>query len=71
MTGRTPNCELRPSDLLDMSPDDARESRFGDGDQVRVVSRYGFAVLPLRVNAAMARGSFLPRSTRRKFSSTR
>jgi formate dehydrogenase major subunit len=56
MTGRTPNSELRPSDLLDMSPDDARASGCGNGDQVRVVSRYGSAVLPVRVNAAIARG---------------
>ena len=56
MTGRTPNRELRPSDLLDMAPDDARENGFGDGDRVRVVSRYGDAVLPVRVNPATARG---------------
>ena len=56
MSGRTPNRELRPSDLLDMSPDDASENGFRDGDQVRVVSRYGSAVLPVRVNEAMMRG---------------
>lgn len=56
VNGRTPNCVLRPSDLLDMSPDDAREGGVGDGDQVRVVSRHGFAVLPVRVNVGIARG---------------
>jgi formate dehydrogenase major subunit len=56
MTARTPNRELRPSDVLDMSPGDARENRLREGEQVRVVSRYGSAVLPVRVNAAMAAG---------------
>jgi formate dehydrogenase major subunit len=56
MTGRTPNRELRPSDLLDMSPDDASENGFRDGEQVRVVSRYGSAVLPVHVDEAMVRG---------------
>jgi len=56
MTARTPNQELRPSDVLDMSQDDARESGFCDGERVRVVSRYGSAVLPLRVNATIGRG---------------
>ena len=56
MTGQTPNNELRSSDLLEISPFDAREAGFGDGDRARVVSRYGSAVLPVHVNAAMARG---------------
>jgi formate dehydrogenase major subunit len=56
MTARTPNRDLRPSDVLDMSPGDATENGFHDGEQVRVVSRYGSAVLPVRVNAAMAGG---------------
>ena len=56
MTSRTPNNELRPSDLLEMSPFDAREKEFNDGDRARVVSRYGSAVLPVRVNAVIARG---------------
>jgi formate dehydrogenase major subunit len=56
MTGRTPNRALRPSDVLDMSPDDTRENGLSDGEQVRVVSRYGSAVLPLHVNATIGRG---------------
>ena len=56
MTGRTPNRELRPSDLLDMSPDDARENGFRDGEQVRVVSRHGSAVLPLHLTETIAPG---------------
>jgi formate dehydrogenase major subunit len=56
MTGRTPNRTLRPSDVLDMSPDDASENGFSDGEQVRVVSHSGSAVLPVRVNEAILRG---------------
>jgi formate dehydrogenase major subunit len=56
MTGRTKNVELRPSDVLDISPDDAREHGFGDGELVRVVSAYGAAQLPLHVNTAVGQG---------------
>jgi formate dehydrogenase major subunit len=49
MTRRTPNSVLRPMDLLDMAPADATRLSLRDGDRVRVVSRYGFAQLPLRV----------------------
>jgi hypothetical protein len=31
MTGRTRNNELRPSDLLEMSPGDAGDEGFSDG----------------------------------------
>jgi formate dehydrogenase major subunit len=56
MTGRTRNAELRPSDVLDISPEDAAGLGLGDGDLVRVESQYGVAVLPLRVSAVVARG---------------
>jgi formate dehydrogenase major subunit len=56
MTRRTANNVLRPADLLDVSPDDAADLSVHDGDAIRVVSRYGSAVLPARVNAAIARG---------------
>ena len=56
MTGRTRNTELRPSDVLDISPDDAIAVGVREGDQVRVVSAYGAAVLPVRVSADVARG---------------
>jgi formate dehydrogenase major subunit len=56
MTGRTRNAELRPSDLLDISADDAAEVGVRTDEPVRVVSRYGVAVLPVRVSGAVARG---------------
>lgn len=56
MTGRTRNNELRPTDLLDISPDDADRLEILDGDLVRVVSRYGFAVLPAHVTVALRPG---------------
>jgi len=49
MTGRTANVELRPTDLLDIAPDDAGRLGVLEGDRVRVVSRYGAAVLPARL----------------------
>jgi formate dehydrogenase major subunit len=56
MTGRTRNNELRPSDVLEISPADAVETGLSDGSRVRVVSRYGEAVLPLKASAAMRPG---------------
>ena len=56
MTARTPNNELRPGDVLDVSPDDAAGAGMHDGDRVRVVSQYGEAVLPIRVGAEVAPG---------------
>ncbi|MGH9258025.1 MAG: formate dehydrogenase subunit alpha [Vicinamibacterales bacterium] len=56
MTRRTKNDELRPADVLDLSPDDARELNVDDRDVVRVVSRYGSAVLAAHVNAAIQPG---------------
>jgi formate dehydrogenase major subunit len=56
MTRRTKNNELRPADLLDVSPDDAKRLDVHDGDVVRVLSRYGSAVLPIRLNTAIQHG---------------
>ncbi len=56
MTARTRNNELRPGDVLDVSPDDAIRAGVHDGERVRIVSQYGAAVLPIRVCAEVARG---------------
>jgi formate dehydrogenase major subunit len=56
MTGRTKNTELRRGDVLDISPSDAGRLALGEADSVRVVSRYGAAVLPVRLSNAMAAG---------------
>jgi formate dehydrogenase major subunit len=56
MTRRTKNNELRPADLLDVSPDDAKQLDVHDKDVVRVVSRYGSAMLPVRLNPAIQPG---------------
>ena len=56
MTGRTRNNEMHPSDVLDVSPDDAIAVDVRQGDRVRVVSAYGATVLPVRVSAEVARG---------------
>jgi formate dehydrogenase major subunit len=56
MTGRTANVELRPTDLLDIAPDDAGPLRIAEGDRVRIVSRYGAAVLPAHLTDSMQRG---------------
>ncbi len=56
MTMRTPNVELRPTDELEMHPDDARRLGLADGERVRVRSQYGEAELPLKLNTALQEG---------------
>jgi formate dehydrogenase major subunit len=56
MTGRTPNNALRPSDVLDISPEDAIARGIQDGEPVRVLSEYGAAVLPARLSAMVTTG---------------
>ncbi|MFM1769981.1 MAG: hypothetical protein RJA22_2510, partial [Verrucomicrobiota bacterium] len=56
MTMRTPNAGLRGADTLDMSPGDAARLGLRDGQSVRVRSRHGDAVLPLRVDERVKAG---------------
>jgi formate dehydrogenase major subunit len=53
MTGRSHTRELRPTDLLEISPADADAMDILDGDLVQIASRYGKAVLPAHVNTAI------------------
>ncbi|MBF6024845.1 formate dehydrogenase subunit alpha [Lysobacter niastensis] len=56
MTGRTRQQLLRPTDTLDMHPYDAGQLDLRDDMPVRVESRHGEVVLPLRVSDAVAPG---------------
>ena len=56
MTGRTLNTALRPTDVLDLSPDDARRLGVVDDELVRITSRYGSATLPVRINPSVPAG---------------
>jgi formate dehydrogenase major subunit len=56
MTARTPNSELRPSDVLLMNPTDAETLRLKNGESVRLTSRYGQATLPLQISGAVNAG---------------
>jgi formate dehydrogenase major subunit len=56
MTGRTPNTELRPRDVLDISAVDADRLGVRDGETVRVTSRYGHAMLPVCIAPTMKPG---------------
>ncbi|MFI5057555.1 MAG: formate dehydrogenase subunit alpha [Candidatus Acidiferrales bacterium] len=56
MTSRTKNSELRPEDTLDISVEDAAAVGVGSGERVRVRSRHGAALLPVRVNHSQKRG---------------
>lgn len=56
MTDRTLNHELRPTDTLQMHPDDATRLGLNDGEPVRVISRYGEAMLPLQFDRGVRVG---------------
>ena len=56
MSYRTPNAALRPSDTLDMAPEDAAHLGLSEGDAVEVSSRYGAVTLPLHISDAMQTG---------------
>jgi formate dehydrogenase major subunit len=56
MTMRTANAELRATDTLDISPVDADRLQLHDGDRVKVLSKYGEAVLPIRITTSIKAG---------------
>jgi formate dehydrogenase major subunit len=56
MTERTPNHELRPADVLDVAPSDAKWLGLREGDAVRVISRWGSTVLPIMIRCSMQPG---------------
>lgn len=56
MTRRTANLIERPTDTLDMNPDDAACLGFGEGELLIVESRYGSAQLPLHLDANIRQG---------------
>jgi formate dehydrogenase major subunit len=56
MTMRTSNVELRSTDTLDISSEDAMRLEVSDGERVRVRSRYGEVLVPIRINLAVKLG---------------
>jgi len=56
MTMRTPNAELRATDLLDISAEDANQLNLQNGERVRVHSAHGEAVLPIRITSSVKPG---------------
>lgn len=56
MSMRTPNRELRSTDTLDISPDDARNLDAREGEVVQVTSRQGSVDMPLHIDARLRPG---------------
>jgi formate dehydrogenase major subunit len=56
MTGRGRSRELRPTDLLEIHPEDAAAAGVASGDLVQVTSRHGAASLPARVTDRVTPG---------------
>lgn len=57
MTRRTPNIELHGTDYLVIHPEDAVREGLHEGEWVRVESRYGATVLPLRIDTEICPGT--------------
>lgn len=56
MTMRTANVKLRPTDVLDISYEDAKRLNLKEGEPVRMRSRYGEATLPIRITSTVNAG---------------
>ena len=56
MTMRTPNEVLRPTDTLDIGPEDAARLGVDDGQIVTLVSRHGEVSLPVNVDERVQTG---------------
>jgi formate dehydrogenase major subunit len=56
MTSRTANNLLRPHDCLDVSAEDAGRLGLSEGSHVRIRSRYGEAILPIKIENAVRPG---------------
>ncbi|CAN5590145.1 formate dehydrogenase subunit alpha [soil metagenome] len=56
MTMRTPNKELRPTDLLQISKADSERLAITNGEKVRLRSKYGEAFLPVEVTDKVKTG---------------
>ena len=56
MTRRTPNLELLPTDYLDIASEDAQRLQLKSGERVRIRSRYGEAIMPVRISSAVRPG---------------
>jgi formate dehydrogenase major subunit len=56
MASRTANTLLRPHDCLDISAEDAGKLGLSNGVRVRIRSRYGEAILPIKIENCMHPG---------------
>lgn len=56
MTARTPNNEIRPTDLLVISPTDAEQNLIEEGETVRLKSRYGEIPIPVLISPQVKAG---------------
>jgi formate dehydrogenase major subunit len=56
MTMRTPNMLLRETDTLDIAPADAKRLGLSDGDKIRVRSRHGEALIPVKTDSRVKPG---------------
>ncbi|MGH9874500.1 MAG: formate dehydrogenase subunit alpha [Pyrinomonadaceae bacterium] len=56
MTMRTPNAELRSNDSLDICPEDVARLQLQNGERIRVRSRYGETIMPIRITPSLRSG---------------
>ncbi len=56
MSGRSQAAQFQPIDLLQISPTDAERLNIEDGDQVRLISRYGEVAIGARITDSVPAG---------------
>jgi formate dehydrogenase major subunit len=56
MTGRSSTAQFQPTDVMQITPSDARHLGIDDGSPVRVRSRYGEITIPAKISEAVAVG---------------
>jgi formate dehydrogenase major subunit len=56
MTYRTANKKIKPSDYLHMYPDDASSIKLKNGDFAKIQSKYGTAVLQVKIDSNIRKG---------------
>jgi len=70
MTMRTADAELRATDLVDISAEDAGRLQFHKGQWVRIHSRYVEAAVPIRITSSVKPGELSRHFTPQEYSLT-
>ncbi|MNL71021.1 putative formate dehydrogenase [compost metagenome] len=56
MTFRTSNKDIISSDFLYIHPDDAIKTKLKEGEQAKILSKYGTTILPIKIDDRVREG---------------